>query len=422
MTIHKKRIIDNFISLSVVQGLSLLFPLIIFPFLVRHLGVEGFGVFSLAQAVIMYADLLVSFGFGLSATKAIAKNTNNASHTNTIISTVLMIKSMLFIIPVLVFIACSLFIPLLRDNYMYLLAGSLYLLGNILFPDWYFQGIQKMRAITLVTLISKLISLVLIILFVASPDDISIALIAIAAGNFIAGLTGFFLLKRQFKWKFSVAPKRFVLAFFRESAYVFSSIILVPLYSTVNLFILQYFTNPLMVGYYAIAEKIYSALSMLTTVANRTFYPHLTQLYKTSIVSFERQVRKIALYFTAGFLLLALMQFVGASYIISFLSGKHDIQDIGYAITLLKIMSIAVMLSPFGSFYFQLLIIQGRKKTAVRNIFSVVLINMLTAVTFAYCLEGIGMAINLCVIVFFIAMFNYLSFRQASQTKIQSQP
>ena len=65
MSAHKKRIIDNFISLSVVQGLSLLFPLIIFPYLVRILGVEGFGMFSLIQAVIMYADLLVSFGFGL---------------------------------------------------------------------------------------------------------------------------------------------------------------------------------------------------------------------------------------------------------------------------------------------------------------------------------------------------------------------
>ena len=98
MTANKKRIIDNFISLSVVQGLSLLFPLIIFPYLVRILGVEGFGVFSLIQAVIMYADLLVSFGFGLSATKAIARNVGKDLHINNVISAVLFIKIILFVI------------------------------------------------------------------------------------------------------------------------------------------------------------------------------------------------------------------------------------------------------------------------------------------------------------------------------------
>jgi O-antigen/teichoic acid export membrane protein len=237
------------------------------------------------------------------------------------------------------------------------------------------------------------------------------AVFAVSIGNFIAGLIGFFLLLKSFSWKFKFAPKRFAMVFFKESAYVFSSIILVPLYSTINLFILQYFTNPLMVGYYAISEKIYSALSMLTSVANRTFYPHLTQLYKTSQSGFENNVKKISVYFAAGFTVLAIAQFFGAEWIVRFLSGKHNIQDVDYAVDILRIMSIAIMFSPFGSFYFQLLIIQGRKKTAVRNIFSVVLINLATAASLAYFFQGKGMAINLCIIVFFIALFNYYSYQ-----------
>jgi PST family polysaccharide transporter len=414
MTTHKKRIIDNFISLSVVQGLSILFPLIIFPYLVRILGVEGFGVFSLIQAVIMYADLLVSFGFGLSATKAIARNVGKEIHTNNVISAVFFIKIILFVIPIVLFLLSALFVPMLRDQFVYLLIAALFLLGNILFPDWYFQGIQKMRSITVVTFISKCISFLLIIFFVKQPEDIVFAVFAVSIGNFIAGLIGFFLLLKSFSWKFTFAPKRFVKAFFKESAYVFSSIILVPLYSTINLFILQYFTNPLMVGYYAISEKIYSALSMLTSVANRTFYPHLTQLYKTSQIGFENNVKKLSVYFALGFTTLAIAQFFGAEFIVRFLSGKHNIQDVDYAVDILRIMSIAVMFSPFGSFYFQLLIIQGRKKTAVRNISSVVLINMVTAASLAYFFQGKGMAVNLCIIVFFIALFNYYSYRYKS--------
>ena len=412
MAEHRKRIFNNFISLSVVQGLSIFFPLIIFPYLLQILGVEGFGVFTLIQTVIMYADLLVSFGFGLTATKHIAKNISDKEKTNTIITSVYFIKIILFLIPLILFLIAALFIPYLRNHFVLILISCMYVLGNLLFPDWYFQGIQKMRNITIVAFVSKCISLLLIILFVKHRTDVGYAIMAISVGNFIAGLVGFFILIKSISIKIKLAPRRYILSFFKESGYVFSSIILVPLYSSVNIFILRAFTNPLMVGYYAIAEKIFSAVSMLTSIANRTFYPHLSQLYSKSVEAYKKNVQKISLLFLLSFAFLGLMQFISADFIVRFISGKQNVQDVGYAIDVLKIMSIGVLFSPFGSFFFQLLIIQGQKKSAVKNIFSVVVINVFTASTLAYLYGGIGMAINLCLIVTFIAVFNYFSYRK----------
>ena len=412
MAEHRKRIFNNFISLSVVQGLSIFFPLIIFPYLLQILGVEGFGVFTLIQTVIMYADLLVSFGFGLTATKHIAKNVSDKEKTNNIITSVYFIKIILFLIPLILFLIAALFIPYLRNHFVLILISCMYVLGNLLFPDWYFQGIQKMRNITIVAFVSKCISLLLIILFVKHRTDVGYAIMAISVGNFIAGLVGFFILIKSISIKIKLAPRRYILSFFKESGYVFSSIILVPLYSSVNIFILRAFTNPLMVGYYAIAEKIFSAVSMLTSIANRTFYPHLSQLYSKSVEAYKKNVQKISLLFLMSFAFLGLMQFISADFIVRFISGKQNVQDVGYAIEVLKIMSIGVLFSPFGSFFFQLLIIQGQKKSAVKNIFSVVVINVFTASTLAYLYGGIGMAINLCLIVTFIAVFNYFSYRK----------
>ena len=412
MAEHRKRIFNNFISLSVVQGLSIFFPLIIFPYLLQILGVEGFGVFTLIQTVIMYADLLVSFGFGLTATKHIAKNISDKEKTNNIITSVYFIKIILFLIPLILFLIAALFIPYLRNHFVLILISCMYVLGNLLFPDWYFQGIQKMRNITIVAFVSKCISLLLIILFVKHRTDVGYAIMAISVGNFIAGLVGFFILIKSISIKLQLAPRRYILSFFKESGYVFSSIILVPLYSSVNIFILRVFTNPLMVGYYAIAEKIFSAVSMLTSIANRTFYPHLSQLYSKSVEAYKKNVQKISLLFLLSFAFLGLMQFISADFIVRFISGKQNVQDVGYAIDVLKIMSIGVLFSPFGSFFFQLLIIQGQKKSAVKNIFSVVVINVFTASTLAYLYGGIGMAINLCLIVTFIAVFNYFSYRK----------
>lgn len=255
MAEHKKRIVHNFISLSLVQGLSILFPLITFPYLLRALGVEWFGVFTLIQTFVMYFDLLITFGFGLTATKHIAQKITNLDKTRELISAVYFIKSLLFGVTIICFLAASLFIPYLQNNFLLVLTSFLYLLGNLLFPDWYFQGIQKMRNIALITFISKFISLALIILLVKGPSDIVYAMLSVSVGNFISGLIGFLILRRSLSLTFKMPNKEFVVSLFKESALVFSSIILAPLYSSVNLFILQVFTNPLMVGYYAIAEK-----------------------------------------------------------------------------------------------------------------------------------------------------------------------
>jgi PST family polysaccharide transporter len=412
MAEHRKRILHNFISLSLVQGLSIIFPLVTFPYLLRVLGVEQFGVFTMIQTLIMYFDLLVSFGFGLTATQHIARSLNDSEKTSRIINAVYVIKISLFIVSILLLLISCLFIPYMRENFHLVLIASMYLVGNILFPDWYFQGIQKMRNITVVAFVSKFIGLLLIVLLVKEEGDIAFAVLALSAGNFIAGMLGFFILVRTITLRFEMPARRFILSVFRESAYVFTSIILAPLYSSVNLFILRAFTNPLMVGYYAIAEKIYSAVVMLTNIANRTFYPHLSQLYASSAAAYRKNVRMIVLLFLAAFSVLSIALFFSAEYIVQLVSGKHAPEDIGYAVEILKIMSIGLLMSPFVSFFFQLLIIQGQKKAAITNIFSAVIINLVSGCIFTYFYSGKGMAINLCLIVFIIALLNFVSFRK----------
>jgi PST family polysaccharide transporter len=407
---HRTRIIHNFISLSFVQALSILFPLITFPYLLRVLGVEGFGLFTLIQTVLMYADLLVSFGFGLTATQHIARNLSNEERTQNVISAVFIIKGILFAISMIGFFLMAIFIPFLRENIWYILMASLYVMGNIFFPDWYFQGVQKMRSMTVVALLSKIISLLLILILVHSKNDILFAIFALAAGNFIAGLVGFYLLSRTVTLKLKNPGKRFLYSIFRESAVVFTSIMLVPLYSSVNLFILRAFSNPLMVGYYAIAEKIYSALAMLTNIANRTFYPHLSQLYAKSKDAYRKNVRSIVGIFLAGFSILSVIIFFTAPWIVQLVSGLHQDSEIAYAIQLLSIMCIGLFFSPYVSFFFQLLVIQGQRKSAFKNIAAVVVVNLVCGILLTYLFSGKGMAVNLCINTFLLALINYISF------------
>jgi polysaccharide transporter, PST family len=383
----------------------------------RVLGVENFGVFTLIQTALMYFDLLISFGFGLTATQHISLHANDRQKTSVIISTVYSIKFILFLFSLLVTLVCCIFFPFLRDNILIVLISPLYLLGNMLFPDWYFQGIQKMRNITIVAFISKLVSLALIILLVKKSTDIVFAVLAMSVGNFIAGIVGLVILLKLSSLKFFFPQRAMILSMFWESSYVFISIILAPLYSSVNLFILQGFTNPLMVGYYAIAEKIFSAIGMLTNIANRTFFPHLSQLYNTSITAYKKNIKNILLLFVFSFTVLALVQFFAAKEIIKLIVGKKYQYDVSYSVQILKIMSIGLLFSPYIAFFFQLLVLQGQKQKAIANVAITVVVNLISGCTLAYFYSGKGMAVNLCMIVFLIAFLNYRGVYQKLKEK-----
>ena len=60
-----KRIIKNISSLFSLQMATYIIPLINLPYLVRVLGVEGYGYLGFSLAITQYANLIINYGFAL---------------------------------------------------------------------------------------------------------------------------------------------------------------------------------------------------------------------------------------------------------------------------------------------------------------------------------------------------------------------
>src|SRR4051812_27732428 len=95
---NNNRLFGNIISLIVLQGNNYIFPLITFPYLVRTLGVDNYGVLIFCTAIVQFLNIFVDYGFNISATREISINKNSIEKVNekyNIIMTIKMIFTLL---------------------------------------------------------------------------------------------------------------------------------------------------------------------------------------------------------------------------------------------------------------------------------------------------------------------------------------
>ena len=167
---HKREIWDT-IYLIALQGFNYVAPLIVFPYLMIVLGAEKFGYIGFSFAIVQYLMLIVDFGFNLSATKRVAQARGNQNELNKIFSSTLLAKVGLLIISFFILLIFAFAIHRFAIYSSTMLVLFLMVVGNAFSFVWLFQGLGKIRVISIVNIVSKLLILPLTFLFVKSPSD-----------------------------------------------------------------------------------------------------------------------------------------------------------------------------------------------------------------------------------------------------------
>mgnify|MGYP003522537605 CR=1 FL=1 len=147
-----KTLIANFGYLSLLQIASYVFPLITLPYLARVIGVEGFGKIAFAAAIMVWFQTIADWGFNFTATRDVAKNRDNKEKISEIFSNVFWARVFLMLISLIGLSVCVLVIPKFKENANIIMISFLMIPGHILFPDWFFQAIEKMKYITILNL------------------------------------------------------------------------------------------------------------------------------------------------------------------------------------------------------------------------------------------------------------------------------
>jgi len=353
-TLRHKVLVQNFSYLSALQIINILLPLITYPYLIRVLGKETYGLVIFAQAIIGYLLILVSFGFNISATKEISVHRNNKERISEIVSSVLTIKVILFLLALGILYIILLFIPQGRNYHALFYLTMWMCFYEAIFPGWYFQGIEKMKYITFITLISRLSFLGLIFIFIHSPGDYLFVPIINGIGSLLAGITSLYILLGNHKIKFRLQPMSQLVYYFTGSVPIFISNISSKIYVSTNKVLVGAFLGMEEVAYYDLAEKITSVFKIPQSILSQTLFPKIS---KEKDRSFVKKIFKLSVVIN-----LSLFAFI-------ILFSKHIILLLGgvtmlNAITTVNILSITIpIISISNVLGIQLIIPFGYPKT-----------------------------------------------------------
>jgi polysaccharide transporter, PST family len=348
-TEDKKRLASNFFSLATLQGLNYLLPLITFPYLVSTLGIEKFGILAFATAFILFFQVFTDYGFNLTATKEISIYRKNVEKLSEIYSAVMTIKFILLLVSFIMLSSVILLFDRFQDDKIiyYWTFGTV--IGNVLFPIWFFQGMERMKYITYLNIIAKSFFTLCIFIFVTSEQDYYIVPLLNSLGFLVVGLISIVILRREFKIKFILIKKRLLIKYFIDGWHIFISSIFINIYSSISILLLGFFTNNYYVGIYSIIDKIVAIFNGLFAPVTQTLYPYIVKRAhddKNSAILF---IKKVLKYYSIGSIVLSLIIMLFAYELLYFIS-----KDKGIALNYmfyLQIASLGIVISRVGEVF-----------------------------------------------------------------------
>jgi len=330
-----------------LQGINYAVPLMTIPYLIRVLGLEQFGLISFIYAFINYFVVITNFGFQLSGTQKISVNRKNSKHISELFSAIIIIKFFLFTLSFIIFFIIIYICPKFSSNAALYFVGFIAVLGNVIFPNWYFMGMERMKFITFLNTGSRVLCLLGIFIFVKSKSDVLAAVLFQSSAEILCGIVSFFIIKYTFFLKFHLPSLSVIVDLVNESWDVFLSQIYITMLTCSNTFILGMFASKEIVGIYVSAEKIVRAVVALTVPVNTTVFPIVSNMFKESREKTIIFLKTIFINGTLIFLCTCLMLFLSAEILVFLITGSNSPE----IIFLVKIMAIIPLITFIYNFY-----------------------------------------------------------------------
>ncbi len=368
-----KAVMHNAAFLSGLQAVTYILPIIILPYLFRVVGAEKFGLIAFAQAFAQYFMILTDYGFSISATREISISQNEHAKICEIFSSVMIVKITLALISFLIMAALVYFIPKFRHDWLIYILSFGVVLGNTLFPVWFFQGTERMKYIAHLTILGELIYAFCIFTMVKSADDYLMVPLITSFVALTIGLLGQYVAFRRFQVAFKFPGYKNLHQQIKSGWNLFISIVAINAYTTTRIFAVGLLTSNTVTGFYSIAEKIANAVQTFPLSSfSQAIFPNLSKIYHKNKAMAFKLMQEIQQITNVIALIFIPLTFILAPFIITIVCGGHYPE----AVLTLRLLLLAVFFVSANAFRIQFLLVCSQTQTYSRIHITMALIGL----------------------------------------------
>lgn len=267
---------ENVFYLFVAQSINYILPFLSIPYLFRTLGAERYGIVASAYSFYLLMNIFINFGYDYTATKKIAKNIEDRSLLDEIVSETLLARFLL-VIGIVLGSCVIYFVNNFWQNRVIFLSMLGIPIGSWGFSLWFFQGIQQMKFITVVTTATKLLSFVPMFFLVQKAEDDYVVGLCYSTGFVLSSFLSILIIKTTFKINIRLVDLSKVWFSIKESSSYCLARISANAYSTGTTVILNVVCGNLISGYYDVAIKIVNVFTQAMGPINQALYPYMVR-------------------------------------------------------------------------------------------------------------------------------------------------
>ena len=268
----------NYILNLINTGTQMLFPLITFPYVCRVIEADGVGQVNFFQSIISYISLFTCLGIPMYAIREIARDRNDVVKMNRTATEILLLHSMLTLVGYAIVAFLCLTVPQIQVNIPLFLILSLTIFFTAIGCEWFYQGIEDFKYITIRGLIIKTISVILLFIFVKSKADLlyygCYAVLGVLGGN----IFNFFRLRKYIHRENIIFSDLHIKRHIKPVLEVFSFSVVTSIYLQLNTVLLGFMKNALAVGYFTAATKVMQMLLQMSSCLGSVMMPRASHL------------------------------------------------------------------------------------------------------------------------------------------------
>lgn len=381
-----RTVAGNFMWLSLLQVAGYVFPLITMPYLARVIGVEGFGKIAFAMAVMVWIQTIADWGFNLTATRDVAQNRDDANKVSEIFSNVLWARCLLMGLSFVVLLLLIVAIPTFRENWEVLLVSFLIIPGHILFLDWFFQAVEKMKYITVLNVLTKLIFTLTIFVFIKEPGDYILQPLLSALGFAVSGVIALYIILRRWGYKLYAPKFGTIIETIKSSTDIFINNLAPNLYNSLSVVLLGIFSGGIANGIYDGANKFINIVCNILNALTRAFFPFLARK-KEHFSMYVKIVLSIAVVTSAA-------MWFAAPWLVDILLSP----EFSESVIPIRILSISLIFYVMSSAYGSCNLIINKRERVLRQLTVLCsVIGLIIAVPLIYFYSYVGVALTVAI-------------------------